>query len=145
MSTAKPLEGGAVTYPNELPGEDWRPLAPPYQDWLISSRGRVWSMRWEKLLAVTVEKKNSSRKFPRAAVRLPLDPTYPQHHAGRSSGGRYRYKQTTRGIGHAMLEAFVSPRPSPAHSAFPKDNDPANLAVENWEWAITNVRWRQIP
>lgn len=132
-----------VVYPEELPGEDWRPLPAPYGDWLVSNRGRVWSMRWAKLLAVNVEKQNTKRRFPRAAVRLPLDPSYPGA-TGRTSGGRYRYGQTSRGVGHLMLEAFVGPPPSAGHSAFPKDGDPENLTLENWEWDVTNVRWRQM-
>jgi len=119
-------------YPEELPEEDWRPLAPPYQDWLISNYGRVWAIKHGKLLTLRLEARGDSAK-KRLSFKLPT--------LGLSASPR-RYSQTVRRVAREVLLTFVGPPPSPSHFAACVDGDEMNCHVSNLEWQVPhNPRW----
>lgn len=120
-------------YPEDLPGEDWRPLPPPHGDWLISDHGRVWSMRGGRLV---LQRLDAHRHKSRARLSFKL-PMLDGNGANPGRPGR-AYSQTARATAHMVLLTFVGPPPGgtvgPAWVATCIDGDETNVCLSNLEW-----------
>lgn len=120
-------------YPEELPGEDWRPLDPPYEDWLISNHGRVWAMRTRRIIMSRLDQRGDRTK-PREGFKLPT--------LRAMEGGRYG--QTARTLSREVMAAFGPPPPAPTgYVAACIDGDERNCHISNLEWrkVDSSKRW----
>lgn len=113
-----------VRYPDELPGEDWRPLAAPHQDWLISNHGRVWATRTGRIILTRLDQRGERAKC-REGFKLPT--------ARAMAGGHY--SQTARTVSLEVMKAFGGPPPEPnGYTAACIDGNERNCHISNLEW-----------
>lgn len=119
-----------VRYPEEQPGEDWRPLAEPWEDYLVSNHGRVW--RVSKGMLIASFRGARSRQENRVVFKVPT--------VEAMNGGRYR--QTGRTLAREVLSAFGGPCPAdkPHYTARCIDGDETNCHISNLEWAPPRVK-----
>lgn len=110
-------------YPEELPGEDWRPLDPPYEDYLVSNCGRVW--RVSRGVPIATYPGAPTRGENRLVFKVPTMATM--------NGAPYR--QTARTLAREVMTRFGPPGPTDKkYAAQCIDGDETNCHISNLEW-----------